>query len=235
MLGNIVNALAIIAGGLAGLFLRGGIQERYRETLMQAVGLCVVLIGISSSLKTGSIMIVILSLVIGSLIGEFIRIEARLDSIGKYVEKRLSGENSNFSKGFVQASLIFCVGSMAIIGSIESGLTGSHQTLFAKSVLDGVTTIILTSVMGAGVIMSCVSVFIYQSSITLLATFIKPFMTPDVIAQMSSAGGLLIIAIGLNMLEVGRIRAGNMLPAIFMPFIYTLILNMTGLSSFFAK
>jgi len=227
MIGNIVNAIAIIAGGLIGLLLRGGIPERYRETLMQAVGLCVLLIGISSSLKTDSVMTVILSLVIGSLIGEFIRIEARLDSLGKYIESKFSGTDSNFSKGFVQASLIFCVGSMAIVGSIESGLTGNHQTLFAKSVLDGVTTIILTSILGAGVIMSSASVFIYQGFITLLAALIKPYMTPVVIAQMSSVGGLLIIAIGLNMLEVGRIRAGNMLPAIFIPFIYALLLNIS--------
>jgi len=232
MIGNIVNAIAIIAGGLIGLILRGGIPERYRETLMQAVGLCVVLIGISSSLKSDSIMTVIMSLVAGSLIGEFIRIEARLDSLGKFIESKISGTSSDFSKGFVQASLIFCVGSMAIVGSIESGLTGNHQTLFAKSILDGVTTIILTSILGAGVIMSCVSVFIYQSVITLLATLIKPYMTPAVIAQMSSVGGLLIIAIGLNMLEVGKIRAGNMLPAIFIPFIYALIINITGLQVF---
>lgn len=228
MIGNIANALAIIAGGIVGLLLRGGIPERYRETLMQAVGLCVVLIGISSSLKSNAVMTVIMSLVAGSVIGELIRIEARLETFGKLIEKRIASNNSDFSKGFVQASLIFCVGSMAIVGSIESGLTGNHQTLFAKSVLDGVTTIVLTSISGAGVIMSSVSVFLYQSLITLLASVIKPYMTTEVINQMSSVGGLLIIAIGLNMLEVGRIRAGNMLPSIFMPFFYSIIMKIAA-------
>jgi hypothetical protein len=225
MLGTIVNALAIIAGSLTGILFSRGIPEHYKVTVQNGVGLSVVLIGVKSALVADNLLVVIFSIVIGAIFGELARIENRLEQLGNFLEKKVSGINgsnreSSFAKGFVTASLVFCVGSMAIVGSLESGLTGNHQTLFAKSVLDGVTSIIFASTMGLGVIFSAAAVFLYQGAITLTAVFMKSFLVTTTIEEMTSTGGLLILAIGLNMLGVTRIRVGNMLPAIFMPLIY---------------
>jgi len=175
------------------------------------------------ALKTDAILLVIFSLVIGSLIGEFINIENRLEQLGKRLEARFSKPGSGIAKGFVVASLVFCVGSMAIVGSLESGLTGNHQTLFAKSALDGLFSIIFASTLGLGVLFSSVSVFIYQGTITLTSSLMKPFLIPAVINQMSGVGGILIMAIGINLLEIQKIKVGNMLPAIFIPLVYYMI------------
>ncbi len=226
MLGTIINALAIIGGSLIGLLFRKGIAENYREIIMSGVSLSVVLIGIKSALGSDNLMLVIFSIIIGALIGEFLKIEERLDSIGRQLEKRVvskSSDTGSFARGFVTASLVFCVGSMAIVGSLESGLTGNHQTLFAKSVLDGVTSIIFASAMGLGVMFSSVAVFLYQGMITLTAVFMKSYLVPETITHMSSVGGLLIMALGLNMLKVTTIRVGNLIPAIFLPLVYYLL------------
>ena len=220
MLGTLVNTIAIICGGLVGLFLRGGAPERYTATVMQAISLAVILIGLKGAIATQDILLVIFSLAIGSVVGEMLRIEERLEIFGNSLERRFSRGETGFSKGFVAASLLFCVGSMAIVGSLESGLTGDHQTLYAKSVLDGVAAVVFGSTFGIGVVFSAVSVFCYQGLITFTATLIKPFLVPAVVAQMSAVGGLLIMAIGFNMLEMKRVKVGNMLPAIFVPLVY---------------
>lgn len=223
MLGTIVNAGAIVLGSLIGLFLSRGIPDNYKEITLSAVGLSVVLIGVRSALVSESLMIVIFSMILGALIGEWIQIEKKLENFGKFLEKKIaakSGDTSSFARGFVTASLVFCVGSMAIVGSLESGLTGNHQTLFAKSVLDGVASIVFSSAMGVGVMFSGLAVFIYQGLITLTAVFMKNFLVAETIGQMTSVGGLLIVAIGFNMLKITTIRVGNMIPAIFLPLLY---------------
>ena len=224
MLGTIVNALAIIAGSIIGLLFSKGIPEHYKVTVQNGVGLSVVLIGLKGALIADNLLVVIIAIVIGALCGELIGIENRLEQLGDFLERLVAKKDGaaegTFAKGFVTASLVFCVGSMAIVGSMESGLTGNHQTLFAKSVLDGVTSIIFASTMGLGVIFSAVAVFLYQGAITLTAVFMKSFLVETTIREMSSTGGLLIVAIGLNMLGMTRIRVGNMLPAIFMPLVY---------------
>jgi uncharacterized membrane protein YqgA involved in biofilm formation len=226
MIGTIVNAAAIIAGGTTGRLLKKGIKNRYKTTIMQAISLSVILIGISSALKATDLLGVIICMAVGSLLGEALKIENRLEALGDYAEKRFSGSvNGGFSKGFVTASLVFCVGSMAIVGSLESGLTGNHDTLFAKSLLDGITSVVFASTFGSGVIFSAAPVLIYQGTITMGASLLKPFLTADVIAQMSGVGGLLIAAIGINMLHIARIKIGNMLPAIFLPLIYFIVLQ----------
>ncbi len=223
MLGTLANTLAILAGSLLGLLFSKGIADEYKEIILSGVGLSVVLIGIKSALVSNDLMVVIFSVIFGALIGQWLRIETRLQDFGAFIEKRVAAKSSDtksFAKGFVTASLVFCVGSMAIVGSLESGLTGNHQTLFAKSVLDGVTSIIFASTLGLGVIFSGLSVLVYQGLITLAAGALKPFMVPETIAQMTSVGGLLILAIGLNMLKITTIRVGNLLPGIFLPLIY---------------
>jgi len=223
MLGTIVNVAAIAAGSLIGLLFRNGIPQKYNKTVMQAVGLSVVLIGISGALKTDDFLLVIISLASGSILGEWMRIEDRLEAVGKRLGQVIGKEDDGVAKGFVTASLVFCIGAMAIVGSLESGLSGNHQTLFAKSVLDGISSIVFASTLGIGVLFSAVSVLLYQGAITMSAALVKPFLVPEVVAQMSSVGGLLIMAIGFNLLEMKRIRIANMLPAIFIPLIYYII------------
>ena len=224
MLGTIVNAVAIIAGGLVGMMFRGGIPEKYNKTIMHAISLAVLVIGIKGALKSDDLLIVIFSLALGSLLGELIHIEDGLERVGRILEKKFSkGDDGGFYQGFITATLIFCVGSMAIVGSLESGLTGNHQTLFAKSALDGITSIILGSSFGMGVIFSAVPILLYQGAITMAAVFVKPFLQPQVVSQMSSVGGILIMAIGINLLGAAKIRIGSMLPAIFLPMAWYII------------
>jgi uncharacterized membrane protein YqgA involved in biofilm formation len=220
LLGTIVNTLAIIVGSLLGIVFKGGIPNKYQVTIMQAISLAVILIGLKMAFKTDAILLVIFSLVIGSILGEFLRIEEGLENLGKRLETKFAKAGDGIAKGFVVASLVYCVGSMAIVGSMESGLTGNHQTLFAKSALDGLSSIIFASTFGIGVLFSSISVFVYQGFITLTSTLMKPFLIPPVINQMSGVGGLLIMAIGFNLLEIKIIKVGNMLPAIFIPLVY---------------
>ncbi|MCX8130410.1 MAG: DUF554 domain-containing protein [Clostridia bacterium] len=244
-LGTIVNAAAIIAGGTAGILVKNGLPERYKTTVMQGIGLSVLVIGISGTLRgifdisqnhiieTQYIMTMIFSLVIGGIIGELLNIEQKMEKLGVWFQNRIdrgktSQSGSSFAEGFVTASLIYCVGAMAIVGSLEDGLSGNTSTLFAKSILDGVSAIIFSATMGAGVTFSALPVFIYQGSITLLAGFIKPWLTDSVINQMSLAGSVLILAIGINLLEIKKIKVGNMLPAIFLPLIYYVITRLIG-------
>ena len=223
MFGTIVNTLAIIAGSLIGVVLKGGIPKKYNITVMQSVSLAVILIGMKAALKTDELLLVIFSLAIGSVAGELLGIEARLEQLGQWLESRFSKGGNGIAKGFVTASLIYCVGSMAIVGSLESGLSGNHQTLFAKSVLDGIASIILASTLGIGVAFSAVSVFLYQGVITVTAAYMKAALIPPVISQMSAVGGLLIMGIGFNLMEIKKIKVGNMLPAIAMPLAYYLL------------
>lgn len=228
MLGTVVNAIAIIIGGLIGIFIRNGLKENYKKTLMNGVGLTVIIIGIMGAIKSENMILIIISIVLGSIIGEAIGIERKLDSIGNSLEEKLGQGNSNLSKGFVTASLVYCVGAMAIVGSLESGLLGNHDTLFAKSVLDGISSIIFASTLGIGVVFSSIPVFIYQGIIILLASSLRNLLTPDVILEMSAVGGILIMGIGINILEIKKIEVGNMSPSIFIPLIYSILAPFLG-------
>lgn len=226
MLGTMVNVIAIIVGALFGIIIKKGIKDDYKNTIMDGIGLAVIIIGIMGGIKSDNIILVIGSIVVGSILGEIVDIENKLDNLGNSLQKRFGGKDSNFSKGFVTASLVYCVGAMAIVGSLESGIQGNHQTLFAKSILDGISAIIFASTLGIGVAFSSIPVFIYQGSITLLANSAKSLLTPEVINEMSAVGGILIMAIGINILGIKKIKVGNMLPAVFIPIIYYLLVNL---------
>ncbi len=223
MFGTIVNTAAIIAGSLVGLMFRGGIPEKYNKTVVHAISLAVIIIGIKGAMKSDKLLIVIFSLALGSIIGELLRIEDFLESLGKKLEQRFAKDDTGFYKGFITSTLLFCVGSMAVVGALESGLAGDHHTLLAKSALDGIMSVILASSFGIGVMFSALSVFIYQGTITMAASLIRPFLIPEVINQMSSVGGILIMAIGINLLSDTKIRIGSMLPAIFLPLIWYIL------------
>lgn len=218
--GTIVNSAAILAGAGLGLILRKGLPEKWQETIMHAIGLSVAIIGIQMALKTNNIIIVIISLVLGAIAGELLDIDKVLNRAGAWVGGKLTSSNDKGSsaaiigQGFVATSLIYCVGAMAIVGSIQEGLTGDASTLYAKSILDGITAIIFAANMGVGVALSALSVAVYQGSITLLAGSMESIMSPAILAELTATGGILIIAIGLNMLKLLKIRIANMLPAI---------------------
>ncbi len=221
MLGTFVNIAAIIAGGLVGLVFKGRVSDKYNKTIVQAISLGVILIGLKSAFQCDDFILIIISLAIGSLLGELCKIEYRLEKAGEWLETKFSKKaEGGFAAGFVTTTLLYCVGAMAIVGSLESGLTGNHDTLFAKATIDGIMAIIFASTMGIGVLFSAFSVLLYQGTITLAAVYIKPFLTLEVVSQISAVGGLLIVAIGINMLWRDKIKVGNMLPAVFIPLIY---------------
>lgn len=228
MTGNIVNVLAIISGSLLGYFMRNGIKDEYKDTIIDGLALAIVIMGIMSTIKTENFLLVIVSIVIGSIIGEMIGIEKRLDMIGFKLQKRFGKGNSSFSKGFITATLVFCIGAMSIVGSIEAGLTGNYKTLFAKSVIDGITSIIFASSLGIGVMFSALPVFIYQGTITLLSTTLRNVFTPTIINEMSAVGGILIVGIAFNLMGIKKIRVSNMLPALIVPIVYILIRESLG-------
>ena len=222
MLGTIVNSLSIIIGGFVGSSFKNKISDTYAETIMKALGLCVILIGLKGALQVNNILLLIISLTVGTLIGEIIKIEKGIENIGAFLESKVSSQ-SGIANGFVTASLVFCVGAMSIMGSLESGLSKNYSILYAKSLLDGIFAIIFSSTLGVGVCFSAISVFVYQGIITLTASLMKQFLITSVVSDMSAVGGLLIVAIGANMLDIKRIKVGNMLPAIFIPLLYYIL------------
>ena len=223
MLGTIVNSITVIVGCLVGLIVKGRLTEKISTTIMNGLALCTLYIGISGALNGGDTLIMIISVAIGALIGEIIDIDKWLNKLGYYLESKFKNKkesNISIAEGFITSSLLFCVGAMAIVGSLESGLKGNHDTLFTKSILDGISSIIFTSSLGIGVIFSAVTVFVYQGSITLGAGLLSGVLSTSVITNMSAVGGLLIIGLGLNMLGVTKIKIANLLPAIFLPIIF---------------
>jgi len=226
MLGTFVNFFAIIVGSTLGLLLRGGISDRFNKTIMEGVSLSVLLIGIQGALKAENILLVIISLSLGSLIGEGIDLDKRLKNLGDKLEARFSKSKSKISEGFVSASLLFCVGAMSIVGSLQSGVQNDHKILFSKSILDGISSIIFTSTLGVGVMLSAFAVLVYQGSITLGSAFLLPLMTEAVKLNMEACGSLIIIGLALNMLGLTKIKVANLLPAIFLPILSPYIMNL---------
>lgn len=224
MFGVIVNVIAIVIGSSIGLLLKKGLPEKIKTIVIQAIGLATVAIGIADAIKTDNPLLLILSLVIGGIIGTILMIDHRLEKAGEYAESKFSEEDSGFAKGFVLATLVYCIGAMAIVGSIEAGVQGDYSTLYIKSLLDGVTAIIFTSTLGIGVMFSIIPVFIYQGTMVLLGIQLEPLLTDQMITEMSAVGGVLIFGIGLNLLNIKKLNLGDLLPAIFIPIIYFLII-----------
>lgn len=219
MIGTLINAAAILLGTLLGVALRKGIPARMRECAMQGMGLCIILIGIQGAVKTADTLCVIACMAAGGLLGSALNIERQLEKLGSMAEKRM-GDKGGVAGAFVTSSLVFCVGAMAIVGAMESGLNGDHRTLIAKALMDGIVAVMFASTLGGGVALSATAVLVYQGAIALLSTWIAPLLTAPIINEMSAVGGLLIIGVGLNMLYDRHLNVGNMIPAIFMPMAY---------------
>ena len=212
--GTLVNASAIVAGGLLGLLLHGRFPDGVKRLVFQGLGLAVLVIGLQMALKMDRPLVVVFSLMLGGIAGELLRIEERLEALGDTVKALARSSNALFTDGLVTASLIYCVGSMAILGALDEGLRADPTILFTKATLDGFAAIPLASTYGVGVLFSAVPILIYQGSMSLLAGSIRDVATPDLINQITATGGLLIVAIGINLLELTRIKISNFLPAL---------------------
>jgi len=225
LLGTIANAGAIIIGGIAGSFFRKGISERFSNIIMTVLGLFTLVLGMMFAVDSQNALVVVFSLVIGSVIGEWIDIEKRMNDLGDYVQDKLNSGEGSFSKGFVTASLLFCVGTMSIMGSLQSGLMNDHKILLMKSILDGTISVVFASTLGIGVVLSSLPVLVYQGSIALLASSVAPYLSEAVITEMTAVGGVLLVGMGINLLEIRKLKVGNMLPAIFLPIILMLFMK----------
>lgn len=230
MLGPIVNAVTIVICSLFGILLSKtfgkSIPDRFQETIMKGLGLTVIYIGISGALESKESLILILSVVLGAVVGEAMNIDKGMRWLGDWTEKKLGFSGGGFTKGFVSATIIFCTGSMAIVGSMESGLMGDHEMLFAKSILDGTICIVFAYRLGIGVAFSAIPVLVYQGGIALIAMGAAGFIPDPIIVEMSATGSVVVAAIGFNFLEVKEIRVANLIPAVFLPW---LLMSIQGL------
>ncbi|MGR3766345.1 DUF554 domain-containing protein [Rossellomorea sp. NS-SX7] len=218
LLGTLVNGICIIIGTLLGVFLHR-IPENMKGTVMKAIGLAVVVLGLQMGMKSENFLIVIISLALGAAWGEWMNLEDKLNAIGSWLEKKLgSKKETSISQGFVTATLIFVIGAMAVIGALDSGIRGDHDVLYTKSIIDGFTSLILTTTLGIGVMFSAVPVVLYQGLIALFATQIHQWVPQELmdayIVEMTATGGIMIFAIGLNLIGITKIRVANLLPGI---------------------
>lgn len=225
MIGTLINVVLVLVGSGLGLLFKNKISARFAGAITSVLGLCVLGIGVSSMIGTRSTLCVIVCMVAGTLLGEGLNIEKRMDGLGEVLRRRLvkgSGGNSRFVEGFVTASVLFCVGAMAINGSMEAGMLGKYDILVSKSVIDGVTSITFAAAMGVGVAFSAAPLLLYEGGLTLIFSLVGRGMDPAVVTEMSAVGGTIIVGIALNMLGLPKekIRVGNMLPAIFLPIAY---------------
>lgn len=226
LLGSLVNSAAIVLGGSIGLVLKKGLSDRLANAVMNALALCVLYIGVSGMLKGENVLITILSMVAGTLVGDGLQLDKKINQLGDTVEKMVASPNEgvSVSKGFVTASLLFCVGAMAIVGALQSGLTGNHDTLFAKSLIDGIAAIVMASSLGIGVLLSAGLILIYEGGISLFANILAPLLTDSVINEMTCVGSLLIVGLALNMLKLTDLKIMNYAPAVFFPILFGLFM-----------
>lgn len=224
MAATIINVLLVLAGSLLGLFLRNRLSARFASAITVVLGLCVLGIGVSGMISTKNTLCVILCMVVGTILGEALDIERRMDGLGEVLRRKLvKGEgDSRFVEGFVTASVLFCVGAMAINGTMEAGMLGRYDILISKGVIDGVTSITFSAAMGIGVAFSAIPLLLYQGALTVLFAGVGRIIPDAVVLEMSAVGGTIIVAIALNMLGLPKekLRVGNMLPAIFLPIAY---------------
>ena len=222
MLGVAVNAIAVIVGSLLGLLFKKGISEKISSAVMIGVGLCVIYIGIDGMLCEVNPIVAVVSIVLGVVVGTLMNIDKALNIFGNKLSSGMSksGNQSNFTEGFVSATLLFCVGAMAIMGSLSAGLTGDNSTLYTKSILDFISSVMLASTFGVGVAFSAIPLAIYQGAIALCAGFLEPLLSEGAVNAITCVGSIIIMGLGLNLAKIAKIKVANLLPAIiFAPFI----------------
>jgi len=212
--GTLINVAAVIVGSLAGLFLHKALPERIKKIVFQTIGLSIIVIGIQMALHAKDLLFLIFSMLIGGIIGEVIDLEKHFEGLGDFLSRKIKSKEKDFAEGLVTAFLIFCVGSMTILGAIEEGLTGGYSLLLAKSVLDGFTSLALASTYGIGVLFSFIPLLVYQGGLTVLAIQSQGFFSERVINELTAVGGVLILGLGINLLGIKKIKVANLLPAL---------------------
>jgi uncharacterized protein len=222
---TLVNAAAIILGSFMGVFLGRNFPDRVRTIVYQGIGLCVLAIGLDMALQYDNIILVVFSVLLGAVTGELLKLDEKMTSLGDWLKTRIKSKDARFTDGFVTASLIFCIGSMAILGSIDEGIRGDRTVLLTKSILDGFISIPLAATYGIGVLFSALPILLYQGSITIAASQSQAFFSPEIITQITSVGGLLIMGIGLSLLDVKKINVTNLLPSIVYVVLFTSIIT----------
>ena len=225
MIAVFVNVATVLLGSAIGILFRSRIRESYTKSIITALALVTFVIGISSAVTTGDLLCVIVCMALGTILGELLKLDDRINGAGEFLKaKVLRGrfEGSRFTEGFVSSCILFCVGSMTIMGSLEAGVNGNYSIIFAKSALDFVSAMMFGAAMGVGVSFAAVFVLVFQGALTLLAGLLAPYLSPAVVTEMSAVGGTILIGMGFNMLELSekRIKVANMLPAIFLPIAY---------------
>jgi len=227
IIATLINAAAVLVGGSVGLLFKGRIPEQISENIIRAIGLCVCIIGVSGAIK-GDIMLLVASLALGAFVGELLNLEDGLNRLGLWLQNQLSREDdSTFAEGFVTATLLFCVGAMTIVGSIESGMNNDRSIILTKSILDGVAATILASTLGYGVLFSAVVILVYQGGLEFFAGYLQNVLTESLITQISAVGSVMILGIGFNMVLKAKIRVANLLPGLVVAvgYYYLFILN----------
>jgi uncharacterized protein len=216
MLATVINALAIVAGSLIGMLLKKGLSKRFESAIFTAAGVTTLVIGVQMALKTSHVLALALALILGGLLGTAIDIEGAVLRFGGRLKNRFArgDESGNFALGFLNASVLFCSGAMAIIGSFKAGTEGDYTLLFTKSILDGILSLLFASAMGIGVAFAALSVFVYQGSLTLLSIWVKPFVSDLMLAELTGIGGALVLMVGLNLLDIKKMKTGDFLPAL---------------------
>jgi uncharacterized protein len=225
MIGTIVNTSAVLAGSFAGIYAGKKIGEGLKETIMKALGLAVVVIGLQMALSAKGLIPSVACLLLGALTGELMGIERGVEKLGEYLKARFNSSSGTFVQGFMTATLLYITGAMVIVGCVQDGTTGNPDTLFLKSILDGVSSIALASTLGIGVVFSAASVFVVQGSLTLLAAHLSFLQNPPVLSLITATGGMMILGIGINLLGLAVIRVGNMIPALVYAAVYPLIFS----------
>jgi len=227
MLGPLVNAVVIVVCSLVGCFLIKGIPARFEEHVKKAIGIAIIFVGIRGALANQNTLLLVMSIIVGAVIGELVNLDKRMNQFGLWAERKFGmgaktegGSRRSFSKGFVSASILFCSGAMAIVGSIQSGLEGNHEILFTKSVLDGSISLIFGATFGIGTAFSAIPVLLYQGGIALASMAVSQYLTDDIIREMSAVGSLIIAGIGFNFLEIREIKVANLIPAVFVPLVW---------------
>jgi len=225
MIGSIINAAAVIAGGLIGLLVHTRLPKQITHTTFQAIGLFTIVLGITMAIKTTHYLAMVVSLVLGTIIGSMLHLETIIIKIGDYLKKKTKSKNHQFSEGFITAFMLYCMGSLTILGAIEEGLGNPPTLLLSKSVLDGFSSIALAATMGAGVIFSALPLFLYQGSITMVTSIMQQSLSPLLVTELSAVGGVLLVGLGIDILDLKKIPVLNMLPSLPIIFLIIFFLN----------
>lgn len=214
MTGTLINVGTVLLGSAIGLLIRSRLPERYVKVMFQVFGLFTIFLGMKMALATNNIMVMVFSLLVGTLLGEWWNLERGMDRLANYIKKRVRSKNERFTEGFVTAFLVFCMGSMTILGAIEEGLGDRPNLLLTKSLMDGFSSMALASALGIGVMFSVIPLLLYQGGLTLFAGYLSEVLSPDVVAEVSAVGGILLMGLGFVLLDVKKIRVMNMLPSL---------------------